>query len=82
MQNAAPVELTGRGVHLGDVVRVARSRAPVHLHAEARARVVAARAVVDRLVASDTPIYGLTSALGANTGQAIPQAERDRKSVV
>ena len=36
-----------------------------------------ARAVVDALAAGDTPVYGVNSALGANTGKTIPQAERD-----
>ncbi len=76
MPAAAPITLRGSGVAIADVVRVARGGAPVALAAQARARVVAAHAVVDRLVASDQSIYGLTTALGANTGQAIPEAER------
>ena len=76
MPAAAPITLCGRGVTIADVVRVARAAATVSLDAEARARVVAARAVVDCLVASDVSIYGLTTALGANTGQLIPAAER------
>ena len=76
MTAAATVTLAGRGVTIGDVVRVARGAAPVALHAAARSRVVAARAVVDRLAESKQSIYGVTSALGANTGRAIPEAER------
>jgi histidine ammonia-lyase len=63
--------LTGAGVTIDDVVRVARSAVPVALGPAARARVVAARAVVDRLAQSDTAIYGVNSALGANTGKPI-----------
>jgi histidine ammonia-lyase len=63
--------LTGAGVAIGDVVRVARSAAPVALAPAARARVTAARAIVDRLAHSDTAIYGVNSALGANTGEPI-----------
>lgn len=70
------IALTGRGVRVADVVRVARESIAVSLAPEARARVAAARAVVDRLAASATPVYGLTSALGANTGQIIPEAAR------
>lgn len=70
------VALAGGGVRIADVVRVARHDAPVALAPEARGRVAAARAVVDRLAASDTPIYGVTSALGANTGKPIPESER------
>ena len=48
----------------------------VVLAPQAHGRVAAARAVVDRLAASDTPVYGVTSALGANTGKPIAEAER------
>lgn len=57
-------------------MRVAREGAPVHVSPEALARVAAARAVVDRLAASETPVYGLTTALGANTGKPIAESER------
>lgn len=79
--SAATVTLAGRGVTIADVVCVARGAAPVALQAQARDRVVAARAIVDRVVASDVSVYGLTSALGANTGQAIPEAERSEYQV-
>ena len=63
--------LTGAGVTCDDVVRVARGEVPVALAAPARARVEAARVVVERLAHSDTAIYGVNSALGANTGKPI-----------
>ena len=66
-----PITLLGHGVTIADVEAVARDRAKVALGDEARARVVAARAVVDRLARSGTPVYGVTTALGANTGAAI-----------
>ena len=72
----ATVTLNGHGITIGDVVRVARAAAPVALHADAHARVVAARAVVDRLADSGVAIYGLNSALGANTGKPIAADER------
>jgi histidine ammonia-lyase len=56
-------------------VRAARGGAKVALSAEARKRVVAARAVVERLARSDEAIYGVNSALGANTGKPIPRDE-------
>ena len=70
------IALAGGGVRIGDVVRVARGDVPVSLSAQAHARVAAARAVVDRIAASDASVYGVTSALGANTGKIIPPAER------
>lgn len=70
------IALAGGGVRIADVVRVAREDAAVTLAPETMARVAAARDVVDRLAASDTPFYGVTSALGANTGKPIAEAER------
>ena len=67
--------LSGRDGTIADVAAVARGRAHVVLDDAARTRVIGARAVVDRLAASDTPIYGLNTALGANTGQRIPAGE-------
>jgi len=69
------IVLEGHGVTLSDVVRVARAGAAVALGAKARERIRAARATVDRLARSDEAIYGLTTALGANTGLAIPAGE-------
>ena len=62
------VRVGERRVALADVVRVARDDEAVELTPLARERVAAARAVVDRLAAASQPIYGLNSALGANTG--------------
>jgi histidine ammonia-lyase len=71
-----PIALAGGGVRIADVVRVARDGTRVSLEEPALARLAQARAVVDTLAAGDTPIYGLNSALGANTGKAIPEPDR------
>jgi histidine ammonia-lyase len=55
-------------VTLDDLVRVARQGEMVELAPAARERVVAARTLVERLAAMPEPIYGVNSALGANTG--------------
>ncbi len=65
------IVLTGAGVTIGDVVRVSRAHARVEMAKTARERVSAARAVVDRLAQAGTPVYGVNSALGANTGKAL-----------
>ena len=57
-----------RPLTLDDLVRVARGGEMVELAPAARERVDAARMLVDRLAATPDPIYGLNSALGANTG--------------
>ncbi|MFO1302692.1 MAG: histidine ammonia-lyase [Burkholderiales bacterium] len=76
--NAGPaIVLAGSGVRVADVVRVARDGARVEVSAEALARVARTREVVEALAAGDAPIYGVTSALGANTGKPISQEERE-----
>jgi histidine ammonia-lyase len=70
------ISLAGHGVTVGDVVTVARGFAPVTLSETARGRIVAARAVVERLAQGDQLIYGVNSALGANTGQPIAANEQ------
>ena len=69
------IEVGEKWLGVGDLVRVARDKQPVSLAAAARARVVAARAVVMRLAKSGEPVYGLNSALGANTGAALAPAD-------
>ena len=77
MNSGPPIALAGGGVRIADVVRVARDGVEVSVTEDALARVTKARAVVDSLAASDMPFYGVNSALGANTGKTIPQAERN-----
>src|SRR5690349_23552415 len=60
---------------VGDVVAVARNGEHIELDPDVRARVAAARAVVLRLAQGDDPIYGVNSALGANTGQRLEAAD-------
>lgn len=69
--------LRGEGVTLRDIGRVARDDARVTLHADARERIVRARAIVDRVARAGTPVYGLNTALGANTGAALDPGEFD-----
>src|SRR5207249_9425985 len=49
--------------------------AHIDLAPQVRSRIAAARDVVLRLAQSDAPIYGLNSALGANTGQRLDAAD-------
>jgi histidine ammonia-lyase len=68
---SATVTIGAAPIGIDAVVRIARDGARVTLAPQARARVGAARAVVERLAQGSTPIYGLNSALGANTGQRL-----------
>jgi len=63
------VRVGGARIRVADVVAVARNGVRVQLDPDVRARIAAARAVVLRLAQGETPIYGVNSALGANTGQ-------------
>jgi histidine ammonia-lyase len=58
-------------VTLDDVVRVARDNEAVEISAAVRDRLVAARAVVERLASAPESVYGVNSALGANTGRPL-----------
>ncbi len=48
-----------------DVVAVARDAAAVELTAEARDAIKASRTWIDRMAASDTPVYGVSTGFGA-----------------
>ncbi|MGH6639430.1 MAG: HAL/PAL/TAL family ammonia-lyase [Polaromonas sp.] len=69
------IEVGEKWVGIDDLVRVARSGESVLLAPGARERVIAARDVVMRLATSGQPIYGLNSALGANTGAVLPEGD-------
>ena len=59
--------LTGQAASTSNCWRASRAVGDgVSLSAEARARVAAARAVVERAAAGDSPIYGLNTGLGGN----------------
>jgi histidine ammonia-lyase len=63
------------GLGVADVVAVARDGARLELGSAARARVAAARAVVERLARGDAPVYGLNTALGARSGMRLAPDE-------
>ena len=66
-----PLKLTDQPLALRDVASVARGGAQVAVSTEVLAKLRTARAAVLRLAASGQSIYGLTSALGANTGRRL-----------
>jgi histidine ammonia-lyase len=63
-------------IGIGDVVDVARARNQVSIAPDVVARLERARAIVENAGDGDTPIYGLNSALGANTGRTLAAEER------
>ncbi|MFZ9629691.1 MAG: histidine ammonia-lyase [Ilumatobacteraceae bacterium] len=68
------VVLEGRNgaVTVDDVVAVARGGATVTLGDRARADMAASAALVDGFVASDTPVYGVTTGFGSLAATFIP----------
>ena len=69
------LEVGENWLRIEDLVRAARAREHITLAAGARARVADARSLVVRLATSGQPIYGLNSALGANTGAILAEGD-------
>lgn len=65
------------GVAADDVVAVARRGATVALGDDARRAMVRTAAVVERLVVSDEPVYGVSTGFGALANTPIDAARRD-----
>ena len=69
------VVLEGRGVSVEQVVAVARHGATVRVGDGARRAMASSAALVEGFVASDTPVYGVTTGFGSLANTVIP-AER------
>jgi len=69
------ITLDGQSLQVADVVRVARHGERVSLGREASTRLRTARDFVDRLVAEDRVVYGLTTGVGALKNVRIPLAD-------
>jgi histidine ammonia-lyase len=66
------VVLEGRGLRIDDVVAVARDGAPVVLGDTARAAMQRSADLVEGFVASDSPVYGVTTGFGSLANTVIP----------
>src|ERR1700716_1500904 len=75
MLSPLPVTLDGQSLRPADVVAVARHGEPVSLGPQAKTRLQRARTLVDRLVAEDRVVYGLTTGVGALKNVRIPPAD-------
>jgi histidine ammonia-lyase len=69
------VVLSGSGLTVTDVVRVARDAEPVVLAPEAVERMRETRALVERVVARGDEVYGTTTGVGARKKIRVPPAE-------
>jgi histidine ammonia-lyase len=74
----ADVVLTGTDLTVADVEAVARGDASVRLDDEARARMQAARDVIERLVAEGAVVYGVTTGFGDLATTFIEPAQAGR----
>lgn len=59
------VSFTGDAPTVSDIAAIARRNARVTISSDVEHKILAARAIVDRYTASDVPVYGLTTGLGA-----------------
>jgi histidine ammonia-lyase len=66
------IEVNGRGLAINDVVAVARFGNPARLGDTARTAMAASASLVDGFVASDKPVYGVTTGFGSLASTMIP----------
>ena len=60
------VEVSGKGLERRDVVAVAREGAEAALTPAARETMAAGAATVERLAASEEPVYGVSTGFGSS----------------
>ncbi len=73
-----PLLIDGQPLSLAEVAAVALDRQPVDLGPAARSQMAISRATVERLVATATPAYGITTGIGSLSDRVIPP-ERARE---
>jgi histidine ammonia-lyase len=69
------ISLTGDDLTVEQLVRVARGHEAVELAPEAVARIEAGRAVVEHVLELDTPVYGVTTGVGARKSVRVDPAD-------
>ena len=77
-----PIVIDRAPIGVGDVAQVARVHRPVKLGPAALDRLGQGRALIDRFLAEDKPVYGLTRGLGGRAVVQVAQSERDDMSTV
>ncbi len=70
----AGIALDGASLTPETVAQIARAPLAVTLSRAARDRIAAGREVVERALASNEPVYGLTTALGDRVGERLPES--------
>jgi histidine ammonia-lyase len=72
MHTGEHIALHGRGVQIADVIAVARHGATAMLADDARSAMATSAALVEGFVASDKPVYGVTTGFGSLAATVIP----------
>jgi histidine ammonia-lyase len=72
------INIDGNSLTIPDVVKVARNFEPVSLSEAGRRQVEASRAVVEGLLASEKPVYGISTGFGNLSSIWISPAEREK----
>jgi histidine ammonia-lyase len=72
------IELTGEGLTPPQVIQVARDDARVALAASAREAMESSAAVVERLISTDEPVYGVSTGFGSLATTPIPASRREK----
>jgi len=67
-----PIDLDGETLTPESIAAIARGGVAATLGTMARERMTAGRRVVERALASDIPVYGLTTGLGDRAGKRLP----------
>jgi len=70
------IELSGKRLELRDLVAVARDSAEVTLTDDARETMAEGAAIVQRLVGSDEPVYGVSTGFGSLAAMPVPAERR------
>ena len=70
--SSSTLALNGQPLTLEELAAVAYERTPVVLHSEARQRMEASRAVVDRYLVDGTTVYGINTGFGKMSEVSIP----------
>jgi len=72
----AEVVINERGMTMADVLAIARDGATVRLSDSALAAMAASRRHIDALVASSTPVYGVSTGFGALANRYVSVEQR------
>ena len=72
------IALDGHSLTLDQLAAIADDAAPVMLAPDARSRVSASRAVVDRMADGDAPVYGINTGFGSFAEVKIPRGDLER----